>query len=201
MFEIPIIKQDIIELDEESLLKKYLLSTDVWYFSEYHKLGPSDLIFNLDKVYEIISKNLAISMKNILIIGSSKIGCSLAPHKILRVFDSDKTKESDIDIAIISDKYYLEFWNIARNSVSVKYTKYYSEIAEGIFNGFISKNTVDDVPEIRKIWNDKIGLTRRELQEETCIQHPINFRIYRSWEDLENYHKKGFKKIKKIIRE
>lgn len=200
MRELSNIRNDIINLDEQSLLKKYLLNTDVWYFSEYHNFKNGEFLNNIDTVYEIISRNLSVSMKNILIIGSGKTGCSFAPHKALQVFDSVEDKESDIDIAIISEKYYREFWEIARKSTSVKFTRHYSEIASGVYNGFISKNAIDTIPEIRKVWRERIGITKRELQENTCIQHPVNFRIYRSWEDLEFYHLQGFAKLKKKFR-
>ncbi|XKK27629.1 hypothetical protein HFP64_14640 [Bacillus sp. AC79A.1] len=185
------IKYDLINMDDTSIIKKYLLNTDVWYFTCHLNLDHNAFMSNLDLMNEIISNHLSISMKNILIVGSGKTGYSFSPQKALRKFDSNEEVESDIDIAIISDKYFFEYWNLARKEVSVKYSRYYNEISSGIFSGFISKNTLEDIPSIRKVWNDKIRETRKELQEKANFRHPINFRIYRSWEDLEEYHIKG----------
>ncbi|EOP80107.1 hypothetical protein [Bacillus cereus] len=193
------IKYDLINMDDTSIIKKYLLNTDVWYFTCHLNLDHNAFMSNLDLMNEIISNHLSISMKNILIVGSGKTGYSFSPQKALRKFDSNEEVESDIDIAIISDKYFFEYWNLARKEVSVKYSRYYNEISSGIFSGFISKNTLEDIPSIRKVWNDKIRETRKELQEKANFRHPINFRIYRSWEDLEEYHIKGINKLKKVI--
>ncbi|MGE6259778.1 hypothetical protein ACQKCU_18175 [Heyndrickxia sporothermodurans] len=193
------IKYDLINMDDISIVKKYLLNTDVWYFTCHLNLNYNAFMINLDLMNEIISNNLSISMKNILIVGSGKTGYSFSPQKALREFDSDSEIESDVDIAIISDKYFFEYWNLARKEVSVRYSRYYNEISSGIFNGYISKNTLEDIPTIRRVWNDRIRATKKELKERAKFQHPINFRIYRSWEDLEEYHIKGINKLKKVI--
>ncbi|MBW0257409.1 MULTISPECIES: hypothetical protein [Bacillus] len=195
------IKFDLENLDEITIVKKYLFNTDIWYFTCHLNLNHSEFMNNLDLMNEIISKNLSISMKNILIVGSGKTGFSFSPQKALRKFDSNEETESDIDIAIVSEKYFFEYWDLAREEISVRYSHYYKEISSGIFNGFISKNTLENIPSIRKVWNERIRATKRELKEKAKFRHPINFRIYRSWEDLEEYHVKGINKLKKAIME
>ncbi len=195
------IKNDIIALDEISIVRKYLLNTDVWYFTKYHNMGYDEFMENLDMMNEIISYNLAISMKNILIVGSGKTGYSFSPQKALKKFDSDSNQESDIDIAIISDKYFFEYWDLARKETSIRYTHYYNDISSGVFNGFISKMTLEEIPEVRKNFNERIRTTKKTLMQRANFQHPINFRIYRSWEDLEHYHIRGLRKLKKVLME
>lgn len=195
------IRNDLLHMDDISIVKKYLLNMDVWYFTCYQNLKYNEFIANLDLMNEIISDNLSISMKNILIVGSGKTGYSFSPYKALRKFDSDKDNESDIDIALVSDKYFFEYWDLARRESSARFSRYYNEISSGIFQGFISKNALEDIPSIRKLWNDRVRITKKELKEKARFQHPINFRIYRSWEDLEEYHIKGINKLKKTVKE
>ncbi len=187
---------DLKDMTDIEVIRKYLYSTDIWYFSVYHGLSDEDFNENIDLVYQLISKNLDISMKNILIVGSAKTGFSIAPHKYLKKFDIDDTHESDIDIAIVSEKYFLEFWSYARKQERIQYQKNYNDIASGIYKGFIAGKAIENVPEIRKFWDEKVGNVKKVLVEETKICHPVNFRFYRTWEDLEDYHCKGIMKLK-----
>lgn len=193
------IKEDLLNMTDVDIVKKYLLSTDVWYFTEYQKMTHDVFLNTLDIMNKIISDNLAISMKNILIVGSGKTGYSFAPHKALKKFDSDSENESDIDIAIISDRYFNECWELIRGEIKSRHSRYYNEIASGIFSGFISKNALDEIPSVRREWNNKVSVTKKSLKEKINLEHPINFRIYRSWEDLEYYHVKGVKKLRKVM--
>lgn len=195
------IRYDLLHMEETDIVKKYLLSTEVWYFTGYQKMQYDAFLARLDIMNKIIAKHLGISMKNILVVGSGKTGYSFSPNKVLKKFDSDAENESDIDIAIISDKYFGECWNLARCETSARYTRCYADISSGVFNGFICKKALEEIPSIRIVWNEKVRRLKIELQQEISIEHPINFRIYRSWEDLETYHTRGIGKLKKIISE
>lgn len=195
------IRYDLLHMEEADIVKKYLLSTEVWYFTGYQKMNYDAFLTRLDIMNKVIAKHLGISMKNILVVGSGKTGYSFSPTKLLKKFDSDIENESDIDIAIISDKYFSECWNLARCETSARYTRYYTDISSGVFNGFICKKALEEIPSIRIVWNEKVRRLKIELQQEVSIEHPINFRIYRSWEDLEAYHTRGIGKLKKKISE
>lgn len=195
------IRYDLLHMEETDIVKKYLLSTEVWYFIGYQQMEYDAFLDRLDIMNKIIANHLGVCMKNILIVGSAKTGYSFSPTKLLKKFDSDDENESDLDIAIISDKYFSECWDLARHETSARYTRYYADISSGIFNGFICKKALEEIPSIRMAWNEKVRELKRELQQEVSIEHPINFRIYRSWEDLEAYHIRGIGKLKKIISE
>jgi len=123
MFTKESILEDLHKLDEYTILKKYLLNTDVWYFSVYHDLTEEELLLNIDSLYDIISSELSISMKNILLVSSSKTGFSFSPTKFMKEFDGDEKKASDIDIALIPEKYFEEYWNLSRKEKSIIYNR------------------------------------------------------------------------------
>ena len=196
------VRNDILSLSESDFVIEYILKTDVWYFSEYLKLNPSDFIQKLDLFKKIVSANLDISFNNVLIVGSGKIGFSLSPtHKLLRKFDGDENKESDIDVAIISEKYFQELWNVFRKEYCRRYIRPYNEIASSVFRGFINEDVLSEVPEIRRVWQEKVNGANLILKNDIPIRHQINYRIYRSWEDLQEYHINGVRKAKEKLNE
>lgn len=201
-FAIEGIKKDIIELNENDFVIKYILKTEVWYFTEYLRFTPEQFLGKIDLFKKIICSNLNISFNNVLIVGSGKIGCSLSPtEKLFRKFDShkDEDKESDIDVAIISDKYFYELWDAFRKEYCTKFLWYYNKVSSSVFRGFINEDVLLEVPQVRKVWEKKVVEANKQLQYEIPIRHQINYRIYRSWEDLQEYHVNGVQKIKNIL--
>jgi len=193
------IKEDLNILTEQDFVAKYLLNIDVWYFTTYLEMDYPQFVENLELFNNIVSQNLDISCKNILIVGSGKLGFSLSPKKPLKKFDSDANKESDLDIAIISNKYFNYYWERAQKERSMKYITFYPEMASSIFRGFIDNHILTDISDIRKDWRRKEDYIIRTLKEKLPIKHKINFRIYKSWEDLQMYHTSGLKVLKKQI--
>ena len=68
----------------------------------------------MDRFKEIVSDCFEVSFHSAQIVGSAKLGMSLSPQKPFRHFvenasDSNQ-KESDIDIAIISNSLFGEIW-------------------------------------------------------------------------------------------
>ena len=55
------------------------------------------------------------------------------------------------------------------------------------------------VDECRKEWNILISDVKKRLYEELYIKHEIHFRLYRNWEDFEEYNLQSIKKIKEEI--
>jgi len=201
-FTVDKVRNDILKLSESDFVIEYILKTDVWYFSEYLQLKPEDFIQKLDMFKKIVSTNLDISFNNVLIVGSGKVGFSLSPtEKLLRKFDSDEHKESDLDVAIISEKFFQELWTLFRKEYSRRYLKPYNDIASSVFRGFINENVLSEVPEIRKVWQKKVDDANITLKNEIPIRHQINYRIYRSWEDLQEYHINGIRKAKDKLRD
>lgn len=192
------IKNDIQELSEKDFLIKYLLKSSNWYFSEYQNQSEHYAIQQMEALKEILNKNIGVAFHNVLMVGSGKTGYSLAPNKDFKKFD-EGDEDSDIDIAIISSKLFEFVWEKIRIEYSIKYTNQYKQIASSIFRGFINEHNFTSIDEVRPVWNEHIDKANKDIQKNLSIYHPINYRIYRSWEDLELYHINGLRKLKKTF--
>jgi hypothetical protein len=197
-FSVESIKRDLKILSEKEFLVRYLLRSDNWYFSKYQSKSEADSITQMDILKEILNKYIGVAFHNVLMVGSGKIGCSLSPNKDFKKFD-DGDDNSDIDIAIISSKLFDYLWEKIRIEYSIKYIDQYEQITSSIFRGFINERNFKNISEVRPDWNARIDSANKSLQRHLSIYHPVNYRIYRSWEDLEAYHILGIKKLKEKI--
>lgn len=193
------IKKDVIQLSSKDFYLKHILRSDNWYFENVLGKGKEDASRITDDFKSIISQSLEISFNNISIVGSSKTGCSLAPVtkdciKLFRCFQEEK---SDIDIALVSDNLFQTFWNLFRHSYSKVNKSYYSFISLGIYRGYINGRHLMLIDGCRKKWNEKAAKSKRLLKSELYIQPEITYRLYRSWEDFEEYHIQSIDKIKR----
>lgn len=193
-FSIDTIKSDVVTLSTKDFLIKYLLKSDNWYFSEYLGLDSYMSIKRMECLKEILNDKLGVAYHNVLMVGSGKIGYSLSPSKKFKAFDED----SDIDIAIISIKMFNELWAKIRLASTEEHISYKS-ITSSVFRGFINEKHFSNIAFARQYWNNQILDLNRCIQEDVGIRHQINYRIYRSWEDLEDYHINGINTLKNII--
>lgn len=192
------IKQDVISLSPRDFYLKHILRSDNWYFETILGANKEDAIRITDDFRSIISQSLEISFNNISIVGSSKTGCSLAPiseqhDKLFRGFN----EESDIDIAIVSDKLFQKYWSLFRFSYSEVNKRHYKFISRGIYRGYINEKYLTLIDGCRKEWNEKASKSKKILRSELYIQPEITYRLYRSWEDFEEYHIQSINEIKR----
>ena len=105
-YSVETIKQDIKALSERDFYLKYIVRSDNWYFENVLGYSKDRLTDISDDFRMTISEELGISFNSIMIVGSSKIGYSLSPHKLLLPFSADGAERtaSDIDVAIISSE-------------------------------------------------------------------------------------------------
>lgn len=192
------IKKDIKILPAKEFYIKHLLRSDNWYFET--KLGENkeDAIRKSDDFKSVVSQTLEISFNNIAIVGSSKTGCSLTPpkkdqNKLFKCFND----ESDIDIAIVSERLFQKYWDLFRQSYSEVNKRYYKYISRGIYRGYISEDDLSTIDGCRKEWNEKAAASKKVLRNELYIQPKITYRLYRSWEDFEEYHIQSINEIKR----
>lgn len=192
------IKKDIKILSAKEFYIKHLLRSDNWYFET--KLGKSkeESIKKSDDFKSVVSQTLEISFNNIAIVGSCKTGCSLTPvseqrSKLFRGFND----ESDIDIAIVSEKLFIKYWDLFRHSYSEVNKRHYRHISRGIYRGYINEKYLFIIDGCRKEWNEKASNSKKLLRSELYIQPEITYRLYRSWEDFEEYHIQSINEIKR----
>ena len=191
-FDIDRITQDMATLTEEEFVMKYIIKSPNWYFSTYLKNETIDAMDRIDTLNEIVSKGFGVSFHCATMVGSAKVGFSLSPKKGFKPFTAEEGPDnhvSDIDIAIVSEKLFLWAWDSIRDAKKkeVLSTTSNTKIAREIFRGYINEKTMTLLSSTRKAWNQKAGPVTRDIQSKLRIIHPISYRIYRSWEDLEEY--------------
>jgi hypothetical protein len=199
------IKADIVSLVPYDFFIKHLLRSDNWYFENIMGIGKENIAQATDDFKDIISRSLGISYNNIALVGSAKIGCSLTPpsphgdNKLFLSFctDSRTRKESDLDVAIISNKLFSKYWDLFRCSYKSKYYFQYQDIGMGIFKGYINDRRLDEIDACRTEWNPLASVAKNRLYSDFYVKHEVNFRLYRSWEDLEQYHLRSIDIIKR----
>jgi hypothetical protein len=199
------LKQDLQSLNPNEFYMKHIVKSNNWYFSEYLKTPPTEIIDKLDYFKEIVSRHFGISFHSLQIVGSAKIGYSLSPKKLLSPFheESPHGKSSDIDVAIVSDKWYADVWGNLRRVEGIYnriyYRAAYKSIVTEIFRGYINDFRLDQIDEFGTEWKKTISPLNKLLQDKIGILHPLTYRIYRSWEDLEDYQMIGIARAKKQL--
>ncbi len=206
-YSVDTIKQDIKALSERDFYLKYIVRSDNWYFENVLGYSKDRLTDISDDFRMTISEELGISFNSIMIVGSSKIGYSLSPHKLLLPFSADGAERtaSDIDVAIISSEVFERFWKLFRENYSSKYSAFYrgTDRSSGIFcevyRGYINEKSILNVSECRKPWMELCGESKKKLRDKLFIQNEVTYRIYRSWEDFEEYNLKNIAKVKEKV--
>ncbi|WP_429962055.1 hypothetical protein [Enterococcus sp. AZ083] len=193
------IKADIKLLTAKQFYSKYILRSDNWYFENIIGNSKEESVELMDEFKHIISSNLQISFHNISIVGSSKTGCSLTPktskkNKLFRLFDKET---SDIDIAIVSDRLFQTYWELFRKSFSEVNRYHYGYISRGIYRGYISEKNLELIDGCRKQWIENSAHSKQILRRDLYIEPEITYRLYRSWEDFEEYHIQSLNEIKR----
>lgn len=197
---------DIIEFRESCLkeksdivVQKHLIE-GVSYFFEKH-IGDERQEFYFKKD---LSMSLEVHLRDIVIVGSGKLGFSIKPDKDnpsfypFKKFDFDVEKEidsdpSDLDIAIVSsslfDKQLFEIYNHTNG-----YTSNYGSSDKKSFAYYILKGWVrpDYIPKGYKISPSIEDIQTKYKQE---FGRKINLGIYKSWYFFENYHKNNIHNI------
>lgn len=198
------IKNDLLLLDVNRFYLKYIIKSHNWYFSEYLKVPDAELIDKMDLFKEIVTQNFHVSFHSVQIVGSAKMGVSLSPKKLLKPFHSESSdeKSSDIDIAIVSEKLFNLFWDKLRHSKEkIYYKRNYNNIANSIYRGYINDKDLDKINDIKQYLRELTNPATFRLQDEIGFVHPISYRVYRSWEDLEDYQLIGINKAKVKLEE
>ena len=197
------VRSDLLTLDDNGFFMKYIVKSPNWYFHEYLKQGQNRSWENLDRFKEIVSKHFSISFHCVQIVGSAKLGLSLSPEHLLSPFRAEfDGNPSDLDVALISEKLFLKWWRILREKCMVLDMMKGGDVnytAKAVFRGFIGSQSLLNQSELRKIWDDDTRGINKEIQDKVGIVHPVTYRIYRSWEDLEEYQIYSIKKARKEL--
>lgn len=195
------LQSDLLSLEPKEFYLKHIVKSNNWYFSEYLHIPPEEMIDKMDFFKEIVSKELGISFHSLQIVGSAKTGYSLSPTKLFNPFHDEApgASPSDIDIAIISERLFLKFWDELRKIKGIWYKHYYNHLTESIFRGYINEKDLQKIDVLREEWEEMIRPVNLSLQDRLGFVHPITYRLYRSWDDLEEYQIIGITKAKRTL--
>ncbi len=184
------IKSDLQGLEVKQFYMKYIVKSDNWYFKNILEIDDVDILHAVDEFRDIVSSNIGVSFNSVMMVGSGKTGYSLAPKKNFKLFqqNTESRNKSDIDIAIISNNLFEAFWGLYRKSYNVKYQCTYDFIAKEIYRGYINERNLREIESCRKKWNELSVKSNKQLRSKLYLKHDITYRIYRSWEDFEEYN-------------
>ena len=199
-FDIKTISNDFELLNSKQFYRKYIADNSNWYFSEYPGRKYDTPEKSLRVLRTIVSETTGVSYRSVHMVGSAKIGCSLSLKEPFRPFkDSSEKggKTSDIDIVVVSLRIFSQFWHRLHDEQTLRSIGFYRKrIIPSIFSGYIDGGALRKLDRIANEWKQLFSHTLRQLQKEQMIIHPINFRVYRCWEDFERYHLIGIDRLK-----
>lgn len=198
------LREDLLSLEPKDFYMKHIVKSHNWYFSDYLCFSQDEIVDKMDYFKEIVSTKLNVNFHNVQIVGSAKVGYSLSPSKLFSPFHDEcpDKPSSDIDIAIISEQLYKKFWDELRQAKKIRYKQaYYNHLTESIFRGYINEKDLLKIDGMCDEWESLIRPINVVLQDTLGFVHPITYRVYRSWEDLEEYQLIGISKAKKYLEE
>ncbi|MGQ7945636.1 hypothetical protein [Flavobacterium sp. WC2509] len=190
-------KNHCINNNSDIVVQKCLIEDTSYFFNEI-KVGE-EFDFKKD-----IANILNVHIRDIVIVGSGKLGFSIKPDNsdtglyLFKEFDhnfkkSPNEKKSDLDIAIISSYLFdTEIKNL------YNHTNYYNRDNIWAQRNDFAKYVLKGKLAIRFLPNE-FPLTKGVLQVQEKYKmsygREINLEIYKSWHFFETYHQENIKKI------
>lgn len=176
-------KSDLKSLTAEEIYNKYVIGGDIWFFK--NKFG-SMWYDKYDSFKLFISKKLGVHYNDIAIAGSAKLGFSINPAKNFKEFD----ESSDIDIIIISQKYFYMFWDSYRRDsyASIKTKIDFNLVCFSIFRKYLTLDGFDLTNAEYASWLKKTQGFEKDIQLRYGIENEIHYRIFESWDAARDYY-------------
>jgi hypothetical protein len=169
------------------VFNQFLLNEDVHILRSRYQADAS-------RVYHEIklatSNALDVAVKNVAIVGSAKTGYSLTPGRNYSPF----SEMSDLDLVIVSEPLFCKLWDSYLAFVNSSTGQSYSTVAKNVFRHFISIKAEDvqgDQLEYFADWIGRVDKLRQIFQLKFKLPAEVNYRVYDSWEYVEQYHVAG----------
>lgn len=179
------LNQDITEIE---LIDRHLIFGTPYIFRD-----DEYIYFTLK---EKIATYFGVSNTEIYMIGSAKLGFSISPKKLWRKINDD----SDIDMVIISEKLFDEFWidlldfRIELTSRSEKDDIIYKKFLEYFFKGWLRPDLFPFKYKDRNIWFDFF----KSISYKDYDKRKISCAIFRNEHFFKKYHVQNIQNIRKI---
>ena len=188
---------DAVERIEE--FKHELSSRDPLDIARRHIVFGDCAAISPDEYFDLrnsISEQYCVHPNEVVVVGSGKLGFSIAPTKRYRLFGSN----SDLDVAIVSNPLFEVVWkDVHRYFSQGGYWEGKSEFIKYLFRGWIRPDKLppDQKFDFRKDWwefFDSLSASRR------FSRNKIRGAIYQSWHFLESYHTVAIAECAKELR-
>ena len=179
--------------DLDRLLDEYLFTGLPFSFAEDPKV--------YQRLIMTISRGLRVPSADICVVGSARIGFSLAPHK----FGAPFSDYSDMDILVVSSSLFDLSWEDIITNRRVPWSSLRPRtrsnlinhrVYDYIYNGWIYPNSVVEALEIGQQWMTTFnGLSRIP----DLSSRSIGGRLYRTWQHARVYHRRGLQVLQNQV--
>lgn len=172
------------------IVQKHIIEDDTYFFSEIIK--GNEFEFKKD-----IANILSVHIRDLVIVGSGKLGFSLKPDKsgtglyLFKKFDHDTSKKSDLDVGVVSSNLFdkemknlYDFMGFHRSFWDTK-----KDFAKYTLKGRIA---IRFLPSSFKLTDEVKKVVEKYKME---YGREINIEIYKSWHYFETYHRENIKNI------
>lgn len=192
-----------VNLKPDIIVQQFLIEGSSYFFDKF-RYGE-EFQFKKD-----IANSLGVHIRDIVIVGSGKLGFSLKPIKVndklvynFNEFDyqfnlDNNNDKSDLDVAIISGKLFDEqLIDLYAHTQGYSNYGYNNSLQKADFANYILKGWLrpDKVPNDYSI-NSEIIKVQQHYR--TLIGRKVNIGLYKSWYFFENYHQNNINRIKLI---
>lgn len=189
MMNVETFKEQCLKITPDIIVQKHLIDGNAFFFQNIVKDGEFEFKKNIANI-------LDVHIRDIVIVGSGKLGFSIKPDKdnpslyLFKKFDYDyeknnASKKSDLDIGIISsnlfDKELLNLYDhtdLYKTFIGKDRTSFGNYVLKG---RFILRFLPDDFKLTKEILN-----VQEKYKEE--FGREVNIEIYKSWYFFERYH-------------
>lgn len=191
--------------DVKSRFKKDLKDEiyDSRYIVQKYLCNGSSPILNDEEIFEIkfsIANKFKIHPNEVIITGSGKLGFSIAPQKLFNDFNEN----SDIDVAIISNNVFDEFWsdlldfNINIKNRNCIEEKNYRDFQDYFFRGWIRPDLFPFKYKRKTDWFNFFNDLTQKIYN--YGEHKISAGIYKNFTTFELYNIKNISSIRNKIK-
>ena len=177
-------QQDLVVLTDDIVFQKYFAFGDSYILTQ-------ELYFELK---HDISVKLGVHSTQVILVGSAKLGFSIAPNKRYQHFRD----ESDLDVAIISQALFDELWSIAFDYWNVAGDWYRgAHFRDYLFRGWLRP---DYLPPTVQLANEWFEYFRQLTASQKFGPFKISAGVYKSWRFLERYQEISIAQCRQSLR-
>jgi len=174
-------------LAADVIVQKYIIESESFFFTKIRSGEEFD--FKKD-----IAKTLDVHIRDIVIVGSGKLGFSLKPESHIykfKLFDANSSKKSDLDIAVISPHLFdIQMKNLY--DFMDFHKKWWHDKEDFVHFALKGRFAIRTLPKPFPLTKEIKQIGAKYKME---YGRTINIEIYKSWYYFETYHKENIKTI------